>query len=216
LSTEDPAQTLLAGSESLLGRPLSPAELQKMLAYLALLQRWNTAYNLTAIRDPHEMVVRHLLDSLSILPWLQQGPVLDAGTGAGLPGVPLAILRPDSEFTLLDSAGKKIRFLRQVRRELGLQNIQPLQARLEHHLPAQPYRVIISRAFSSLRDFADASRSLMTARTRLLAMKGRDPAEERADLPGWVQVEAVQELMVPGLQEHRHLVIMSLTQKPDL
>jgi 16S rRNA (guanine527-N7)-methyltransferase len=216
LSTEDPAQTLLAGSESLLGRPLSSAELQKMLAYLALLQRWNSAYNLTAIREPQEMVTRHLLDSLSVLPWLQQGPVLDAGTGAGLPGIPLAILRPDLEFTLLDSTGKKIRFLRQVRRELGLQNILPLQARLEHHLPAQPYRAIISRAFASLRDFAEASRSLMTAQTRLLAMKGRDPAAELADLPGWVCVDSVQELVVPGLQEQRHLVIMSLTQKPDL
>jgi len=216
LNSEGPEQTLLAGSERLLGRPLSPVELEKMLAYLALLQHWNSAYNLTAIRDPLEMVTRHLLDSLSILPWVQQGPVLDAGTGAGLPGVPLAILRPDVQFTLLDSAGKKIRFLRQVKRELGLQNILPLQARLEHHLPAQPYRIIISRAFASLRDFVEACRSLMTTQTRLLAMKGRDPAEERADLPGWIRVEAVQELVVPGLQEQRHLVIMSLTQKSDL
>ncbi len=183
-----------------------------MLAYLALLQHWNTAYNLTAIRDPLEMVTRHLLDSISILPWLQAGgPVLDAGTGAGLPGVPLAILRPDLEFTLLDSAGKKIRFLRQVRRELGLHNIHPVQARLEKHEPEQGYQCIISRAFSSLKDFAEASRQLMTQETRLLAMKGRDPQAECTGLPDWIRVDEVQELSVPGLQEQRHLVIMSLT-----
>jgi len=216
LNTEDATDLLSRGSERLLARPLSPTELEKMLAYLALLQRWNAAYNLTAIRDPLEMVTRHLLDSLSILPWVQHGPVLDAGTGAGLPGVPLAVLRPELEFVLLDSAGKKIRFLRQVRREVQLDNIQPLQARLEEHQPEQPYRTIISRAFASLRDFAESSRQLMTPETRLLAMKGRDPKDECADLPVWIGVDSVEELAVPGLQEQRHLVIMSLTQKPDL
>ncbi|MDZ4728320.1 MAG: 16S rRNA (guanine(527)-N(7))-methyltransferase RsmG [Xanthomonadales bacterium] len=212
MNTHDLAEILNAGSEAMLGRKLSAFESDQMLAYLALLQRWNAAYNLTAIRDPLEMVTRHVLDSLSILPWVKNGPVLDAGAGAGLPGVPLAILRPDLQFTLLDSAGKKARFLRQVKRELGLDNIQPLQARLETHLPAQPYQVIISRAFSSLQDFATASRQLMSDNTRLLAMKGRDPAHERKDLPGWIKVDSVQELVVPGLQEQRHLVIMSLTQ----
>ncbi len=216
MNAPDPADLLRKGSESLLSRPLSDAELEKMLAYLALLQHWNGAYNLTAIRDPLEMVTRHLLDSLSILPWVSHGPVLDAGTGAGLPGVPLAILRPELEFILLDSAGKKIRFLRQVRRELQLDNIQPMQARLEKHEPEQPYRTIISRAFASLRDFAEASRLLMTSETRLLAMKGRDSKDERADLPAWIRVDSVEQLAVPGLQEQRHLVIMSLTQKPDL
>jgi 16S rRNA (guanine527-N7)-methyltransferase len=215
LSTQGTAQTLLAGSERLLGRPLSPAELEQMLAYLALLQHWNSAYNLTAIRDPLEMVTRHLLDSLSVFPWFIEGPVLDAGTGAGLPGIPLAIIKPKLEFTLLDSAGKKVRFLRQVKRELGLANILPLQARLETHLPPQPYATIISRAFSSLADFARSSQPLMRANTRLLAMKGRDPLAERKELPGWIQVDSVQELVVPGLQEQRHLVIMSLTQKTD-
>ena len=216
MTSQSPAELLQWGSESLLSRPLSPAELEKLLAYLRLLQQWNSAYNLTAIREPVEMVTRHLLDSLSILPWVQHGPVLDAGTGAGLPGVPLAILRPELEFTLLDSAGKKIRFLRQLRRELQLDNIQPLQARLEEHQPAQSYRTIISRAFASLRDFAGASRQLMTPETRLLAMKGRYPEDEIADLPGWLRVDSVEELAVPGLQEQRHLVIMSLSRKPNL
>lgn len=212
MNIHDPAEILDAGSEALLGRKLSAFESDQMLAYLALLQRWNGAYNLTAIRDTAEMVTRHLLDSLSMWPWVTDGPVLDAGTGAGLPGVPLAILRPDLQFTLLDSAGKKIRFLRQVKRELGLDNINPLQARLETHLPPQPYGIIISRAFSSLQNFAAASRQLMGASTRLLAMKGRDPVDEREALPGWIKVDSAQELVVPGLQEQRHLVIMSLTQ----
>lgn len=201
-----------SGSETLLGRPLSLLESGHLLAYLALLQRWNTAYNLTAIRGPDEMITRHLLDSLSVLPYIGAGPVLDAGTGAGLPGIPLAIVKPEQSFTLLDSVGKKVRFLRQVKRELGLPNIHPVQARLETHLPAQPYALIISRAFSSLADFAIGSRQLMAVETRLLAMKGQDPLAERRQLPGWIQVDSVQELVVPGLQEQRHLVIMSLTQ----
>lgn len=215
MSAGNPSASLDAGAENLLGRALSPLERERLLAYLDLLQRWNSAYNLTAIREPGEMVVRHLLDSLSVLPFVGDGPVLDAGTGAGLPGVPLAILKPGQEFTLLDSIGKKIRFLRQVKRELGLPNILPVQARLETHLPARPYAAIISRAFSSLADFAIGSRQLMVAGTRLLAMKGQDPLAECRQLPDWIRVDSVHELVVPGLQEQRHLVIMSLTQKSD-
>ncbi len=211
MSSLDLAKVLDTGSEVLLGRKLSASESDRMLAFLALLQQWNAAYNLTAIRDPLEMVTRHLLDSVSIWSWVNAGPVLDAGTGAGLPGVPLAILRPELQFTLLDSAGKKVRFLRQVKRELGLDNIHPLQARLETHLPPQPYQAIISRAFSSLQVFASASRQLMSADTKLLAMKGRNPEDELKGLPGWIRANSVQELVVPGLQEQRHLVIMSLT-----
>jgi 16S rRNA (guanine527-N7)-methyltransferase len=202
---------LLLHGASQMGLELGERETGLMLAYLDLLQRWNAAYNLTAIRDPGEMVTRHLLDSLSVAPWCTAGPVLDAGTGAGLPGVPLAIIKPGLQFMLLDSAGKKIRFLRQVKRELGLANIQPLQARLESHRPEQPYATLISRAFSSLSDFALASRPLLGANTRLLAMKGREPAAERYELPDWIKVDSVQQLEVPGLQEQRHLVMMSLT-----
>ena len=139
-----------------------------------------------------------------------RGPrVLDAGTGAGLPGVPLAIARPDWRLTLLDSAGKKIRFLRQVRRELELDNIEPVQARLEDHRSEGTYDTIVSRAFASLADFAGAARHL-AAGARLLAMKGRYPAGELGALPGWLVVESVERLEVPGLQEDRHLVIMSV------
>jgi len=208
----DPAALLAKGAGDLLGRSLSAREQDLLCDYLALLERWNKAYNLTAVRDPVEMVPRHVLDSLSILPWVPPGRLLDAGTGAGLPGVPLAILKPDLEVTLLDSAGKKVRFLRQVKRELRLDNIEPLQARLEAHQAEVPYSAIVSRAFSSLADFALSARHLLTPEVKLLAMKGRDRGSERLALPGWIQVDSVEELVVPGLQEQRHLVIMSLTQ----
>jgi 16S rRNA (guanine527-N7)-methyltransferase len=155
------------------------------------------------------MISRHLLDSLSVLPWIPAGRLLDAGTGAGLPGVPLAIARPGLQVTLLDGAGKKIRFLNQVRRELGLQNIEPVQARLQEYSPDEPYDAIISRAFARLAAFAAAARGT-AGRAKLLAMKGRHPAAELEELPEWVRVDAVEKLEVPGLQEIRHLVIMSV------
>ena len=203
------ANELRAGLGRLPGAGLDAVQVSRLLAYLELLQRWNRAYNLTAIRDPDEMVIRHLLDSLSVLPWIRGTRVLDAGTGAGLPGVPLAIARPDLTVTLLDSAGKKVRFLNHVARELRLENVLPVQARLESFQPESDCDTIISRAFSSLAAFARAARHL-AGDARLLAMKGRYPVEELDSLPCWVRVESVQKLAVPGLQEDRHLVIMSV------
>jgi 16S rRNA (guanine527-N7)-methyltransferase len=209
-----PAESLRAGLAQLPAAALGAGQVSMLLAYLDLLERWNRAYNLTAIRDPAEMVTRHLLDSLAVLPWIPGGRLLDAGTGAGLPGVPLAIARPDLEVTLLDSTGKKIRFLEQLRRELGLRNVAPVQARLETYAPqgltSAPFDAIISRAFASLAAFAEAARHLAGA-ARLLAMKGRYPAAELVELPAWLRVEAVERLAVPGLQEERHLVIMSVS-----
>lgn len=184
--------------------------LDSLLAYVRLLERWNRTYNLTAIRDPKEMVVRHILDSLAVLPWVGAGQLLDAGTGGGLPGVPLAIARPELAVTLLDSAGKKIRFLNHVKRELGLANAEPVQSRLEAFSPRMPIDSIISRAFSSLASFADSARHLCSKETRLLAMKGRIPEHETEALPEWVEVLSVEKLGVPGLHEDRHLVIMSV------
>jgi 16S rRNA (guanine527-N7)-methyltransferase len=180
-----------------------------LLAYLDLLQRWNRSYNLTAIRDPREMVSRHLLDSLAVLHWVAGPRLLDAGSGAGLPGLPLAMARPEMQVTLLDSVGKKIRFLNHAVRELGLKNVIPLQARLESFHPQAPFDTIISRAFSELAAFARAARHL-AAGAQLLAMKGRFPGGELDDLPDWVRVESIEKLTVPGLQEDRHLVIMSV------
>ena len=202
----DKLNTGLAGMPAL---RIDAAARTRLLDYLSLLQRWNRAYNLTAVRNPEDMVARHLLDSLSILPWVPDGRLLDAGSGAGLPGVPLAIARPGLQVTLLDSAGKKIRFLNQVRRELSLDNVMPVQSRLETYRPGQVFDAIVSRAFSSLADFAAAARHLASG-SRLLAMKGRYPGPELRALPDWLQVDAVEPLEVPGLQEERHLVIMSL------
>jgi 16S rRNA (guanine527-N7)-methyltransferase len=142
------------------------------------------------------------------MPFISCDRLLDAGTGAGLPGVPLAIARPEWEVTLLDSAGKKIRFLNHVRRELGLPNIRPVQERLETYRPESGCEQIISRAFASLLTFTTAAHHL--APVRLLAMKGRFPDAELEALPAWVQVDSVEKLAVPGLQEERHLVIMSV------
>ncbi|MEE4218535.1 MAG: 16S rRNA (guanine(527)-N(7))-methyltransferase RsmG [Xanthomonadales bacterium] len=200
---------LRAGLESM-GVPAGEARQEAMRAYLRLLERWNRTYNLTAVREPADMVSRHLLDSLSVLPWCTEGRLLDAGAGAGLPGIPLAIANPALDVTLVDSVGKKVRFMNHVKRELGLQNIQPVQARLEVFASDRPFDAIISRAFSSLAAFATAARHLAGNGTRLLAMKGRRPDEEIGELPAWVRVCSVEELDVPGLHEKRHLVIMTV------
>jgi len=201
---------LLAGLNELQPAAADAAQADALLTYLELLNRWNRTYNLTAIRDPVQMVTRHLLDALSVLPWIGDGRLLDAGTGGGLPGIPLAIMRPRLEVVLLDSAGKKIRFLNHVVRELSLNNATPVQARLESWQDEQPYSTIISRAFSSLNSFAESARHLAGAGTKLLAMKGKRPDRELNGLPDCWRVDSVEELQVPGLQEERHLVIMSL------
>ena len=204
---------LTSGLEAL-GLALDDERQAALLGFIEELQRWNRSYNLTAVRDPLDMVTRHLLDSLAVLPWVGEGPLLDAGTGAGLPGVPLAIARPRLQVTLLDSAGKKVRFLNHVQRTLGLDNVYPVQARLETFALRAPFATVISRAFASLSEFAAAVHAMHHgtpfAAPRLLAMKGRTPQAEIDALPDDVRVEAVERLDVPGLQEDRHLVIMSL------
>ena len=186
-----------------------PDHAGRLLDYLGELKRWNKAYNLTAIDEPDQMVIRHLLDSLSIAPWVQ-GRVLDVGTGAGLPGIPLAIMDTELDMTLMDRTAKKIRFLDHVIRKLQLVNVEAVHSRIEEHSSLAPYDVIVSRAFSSLADFAHTSRHLLGPRSRLLAMKGKRPDSELKVLPEWIGVDAVEKLPVPGLHEDRHLVIMSL------
>jgi len=210
MSAQSPAEALHAGLLELAGQAPEPQQEAALLSYLALLEHWNKAYNLTAIKDPNQMVTRHLLDSLTVAPWIKGSRLLDAGTGAGLPGVPLAITQPDLDVTLLDSSGKKIRFLNHVRRELGLDNITTVQERLESYCMETRYDVIISRAFTNLASFARAARRLAAAPSRLLAMKGRFPHSELDELPEWIRIDSVEKLDVPGLQEDRHLVIMSV------
>ncbi|WP_417788421.1 16S rRNA (guanine(527)-N(7))-methyltransferase RsmG [Stutzerimonas xanthomarina] len=196
-----------------LGLDLSSLQQQQLMDYLALLTKWNKAYNLTAVRDPAEMVSRHLLDSLSVVPQAEQGGArwLDVGSGGGLPGIPLAIMFPERNFTLLDSNGKKTRFLTQVKLELKLTNVEVVHSRVEQFTPPQPFSDITSRAFSSLEDFANWTRHLSDADTRWLAMKGVHPDDELQALPTDFQLDCCAVLKVPGCQGQRHLLILRRT-----
>lgn len=181
---------------------------QQLLAYLQLLDKWSVAFNLTAIRDPEQMVTRHLLDSLSILPWLQGPRVLDVGSGAGLPGIPLAVARPDLAFTLLDANAKKTRFITQAVGELGLKNVEVVQNRAENYRPSATFDTLVSRAFASIADMLAATRHLCAPHGRFLAMKGVYPEKELAAVPAEMAIETVA-LRVPGLAAERHLVILT-------
>lgn len=175
-----------------------------LIRFICLLATWNRAYNLTAVRDPVEMVPRHLLDSLALNPFLFGPRVLDVGTGAGLPGIPLAILNPTREMVLLDSNGKKVRFVRQAAMELGLANLEPVHARMESYRPQQKFATIVSRAVTSLPGLSEATGRLLARPARLLVMKGRYPRDElNARLP---HTPLVHRLRVPLLDGERHLI----------
>jgi len=193
-----------------LGVELSAQQHEQLLDYLALLIKWNKAYNLTAVRDPDEMVSRHLLDSLSVVPFVSEAGDnwLDVGSGGGMPGIPLAILFPERQFTLLDSNGKKTRFLTQVKLELKLANLQVIHSRVEAFTPAVPFSGICSRAFSSLEDFSNWTRHLGDGNTQWLAMKGVHPDDELQALPADFRLTATHVLKVPGCQGQRHPLIL--------
>ncbi|ECF4924302.1 TPA: 16S rRNA (guanine(527)-N(7))-methyltransferase RsmG [Salmonella enterica subsp. enterica serovar Vietnam] len=179
-----------------------------LVAYVDMLHKWNKAYNLTSVRDPAEMVVRHILDSIVVAPYLHGQRFIDVGTGPGLPGIPLAIVLPDAHFTLLDSLGKRVRFLRQVQHELKLENITPVQSRVEAYPSEPPFDGVISRAFASLNDMVSWCHHLPGEKGRFYALKGQLPEEEMASLPDDVSVESVEKLRVPQLEGERHLVII--------
>jgi len=186
-----------------------------LLTYLALLHHWNHAYNLTAIRDPQAMVTRHLLDSLALLPHLGQVRTLaDLGTGPGLPGLPLAIARPDVHVTLVESNGKKARFLREAVRALALDNAAVMQSRIEAFTPSEPFDAITARALGTLADILTLGGHLVHNDGQLLAMKGTCPHAEIAALPAPWQVSALHRLAVPGLEGERHLAVIA--RGPDL
>ena len=189
-----------------LGLTLDSRQQGLLLQYLELLAKWNKAYNLTAVRDEAQMVTRHLLDSLAIAPYLRGQRLIDVGTGAGLPGIPLAIVYPERVFHLLDSNGKKTRFLFQVKTALRLDNMVVHQARVESFRPLELFDVVLSRAFASLQDMVDSCAHLLSAQGCFLAMKGAYPAEELQALGARLQLRAVHPLSVPGLAEQRHLV----------
>ncbi|ECF6044681.1 16S rRNA (guanine(527)-N(7))-methyltransferase RsmG [Salmonella enterica subsp. salamae] len=179
-----------------------------LVAYVDMLHKWNKAYNLTSVRDPAEMVVRHILDSIVVAPYLQGQRFIDVGTGPGLPGIPLAIVLPDAHFTLLDSLGKRVRFLRQVQHELKLENITPVQSRVEAYPSESPFDGVISRAFASLNDMVSWCHHLPGEKGRFYALKGQLPEDEIASLPDDFNVESVEKLRVPQLEGERHLVII--------
>jgi len=209
LVTAQHAEELREGAREL-GVELSAEQHEQLLAYLALLIKWNKAYNLTAVRDPDEMVSRHLLDSLSVVPYVVEAGDnwLDVGSGGGMPGIPLAILFPERQFTLLDSNGKKTRFLTQVKLELKLANLQVIHSRVEEFQPEQSFSGICSRAFSSLEDFSNWTRHLGDVNTQWLAMKGVHPDDELQALPADFSLTATHVLKVPGCQGQRHLLIL--------
>lgn len=191
-----------------LGISLSAERQQKLLDYIALLQKWNRVYNLTAIRGPEEMLSHHLLDSLAVLPWVGPGRLIDVGTGGGLPGVPLAIAKPELQVTLLDSNHKKTTFLRQACIELGLGNVTVTCQRVDSYAPQQPFDMVISRAFSDLVEFVELSARLCRPGGELLAMKGIYPHDELGRLPSEFSRNEVVAIKVPGLEAQRHLVII--------
>lgn len=190
------------------GISLSDQQKQQLVAYVGLLDKWNKAYNLTSVRDPQQMLVRHILDSIVVAPHLSGSRFIDVGTGPGLPGIPLAIVMPDAHFTLLDSLGKRVRFLRQVQHELGLTNIAPVQSRVEAFPPEPPFDGVISRAFASLTDMVNWCHHLPGGKGRFFALKGVRPDDEIAELPAGYVTDAVIKLQVPQLEGDRHLVIL--------
>jgi 16S rRNA (guanine527-N7)-methyltransferase len=180
-----------------------------LLAYVRLLDKWNKAYNLTSVRDPGQMLVRHILDSIVVEPYLVGSTFIDVGTGPGLPGIPLAIVRPDSHFTLLDSLGKRVRFLKQVQHELALDNIEPVQSRVELFTNEYGFDGVISRAFASIQDMLNWCSHLSKPKTgRFYALKGVYPEGELSQLPDGFSLSSVNKLAVPELDGERHLVII--------
>ena len=203
----------LVDGAAALGVALTDEQTAHLLAYLALLTKWNRVYNLTAVRDPSEMVVQHLLDSVSMIEplrrWTAGKParVLDVGSGAGLPGVVIAALLPELDVTCVDAVGKKASFIRQVTGELGLKNLHAVHARVED-LPGDPFDVITSRAFASLADFVSLTWRHRGKGAVWLAMKARTPVDEAAALPNTIDLFHVEQLAVPGLDAERCLIWM--------
>jgi len=190
------------------GISLTDHQKNQLVAYVDMLHKWNKAYNLTSVRDPNEMLVRHILDSIVVAPSLKGERFIDVGTGPGLPGIPLSIVLPDAHFTLLDSLGKRVRFLRQVQHELKLENITPVQSRVEEFPAEPPFDGVISRAFASMTDMVNWCHHLPAEDGRFYALKGVLPTDEIAQLPAQFSVESVVELKVPHLEGERHLVII--------
>lgn len=183
---------------------------EQLVGYVQLLDKWNKAYNLTSVRDPMEMLVKHILDSLVVSPHLVGERFIDVGSGPGLPGIPLTIMHPDKEFVLIDSLGKRIRFLKQVIHDLKINNVLPVQSRVEEFDPESGFDGVLSRAFASMTDMVNWCQHLPKPNAGVfLALKGVRPDDEITLLPEWCSVTDIKALQVPELEGERHLVILS-------
>lgn len=191
---------------------VDPEGINKLAKYVGLLAKWSRVYNLTSVRKPKDIVCRHILDSLAIVPYLNGHNVLDLGTGAGLPGIPLAAARPDITVTLLDSNAKKLRFVRHVMADLRLDNVRVRHCRMEDYQPAEPFDTVVCRAFSSLADVIRHAGNACTEQGRILAMKGIYPLAEIEELDDQDWVKEVVSITVPGLEAQRHVVILARPQ----
>lgn len=185
----------------------------QLIGYVALLDKWNKAYNLTSVRDPEDMLVKHIMDSILVSPHLCGDCFIDVGTGPGLPGIPLAIMNPEKKFTLLDSLGKRIRFIKQAIYELNIHNVTPVQSRVEAFCPEEKFDGVLSRAFASIQDMISWCQHLpKKERGVFIALKGQMPHDELNQLPESYSVIDVKSLTVPELEGERHLVILSLKE----
>jgi len=185
---------------------VSEEQQQQLIRYVLMMHKWNKAYNLTSVREPRQMVIKHIVDSIVVAPFLDKTHYIDVGTGPGLPGIPLAIMCPDKRFILLDSLGKRVRFMKQVAYELKIDNIQPVQSRVEDFIPDVEIDGVLSRAFASLKDMLHWCQHLVDSHGVFVALKGQLPTEELDELPlGYALLETIK-LDVPGLEGQRHIV----------
>lgn len=215
-------QQLIRGAADM-SVPLTDVQIEKLLSYIREFEKWNKAYNLSAIREIQQMVARHLLDSLSVVPWFNSQNdgaqknfpltrIIDVGTGGGLPGIPLAIMFPEKEFTLLDSNGKKTRFLFHVKTLLGLANVTVENRRVEEFFPAQKFQAVISRAFASLQDMTEGCANLLEPGGIFLAMKGVYPEDELAPISNKIELLESHKLVVAETDGERHLLVLRAKQ----
>lgn len=187
---------------------LTDRQKDQLIQLVQLLHKWNKAYNLTSVRDPQEMLVKHILDSIVVSPYLQGDRFIDVGTGPGLPGLPLAIINPTKQFVLLDSLGKRISFIRNTVRELGLTNVEPVLSRVEEYQPEQKFDGVLSRAFASLKDMTDWCHHLPKQDGYFYALKGIYHEDEVQELDKKFEVKDVITLNVPELVGERHLIVL--------